>query len=196
MKIKNLNMTLEWNTIRSIPSFVEIDAPFPSYNIKIISNNETIHQINDLKYYIPVHEIEYKIINNSKKPKLISGYSKNKVSSEYVFDFLHNYSHFYQKFHKIGYHKNIIFQVDYNNDGKGDFQIEGEYNEIENLDKKLLFSKIYRSIDYLSAKLLIHKKYFIEKEIYSFLISGTFVGKKRRICKHGAHATRPILKQV
>ena len=172
MKIKNLNITLEWDTIRNIPSFVEVNAEFPSYNIKAISNNEIIHEINELKDYVPVHEIEYKIINNSKKPKLTSGYSKNKVSSKYIFDFYHNYSHFSQKFNKIGYHKNIILEVDYNNDGKGDFQIEAEYDEIDSIDKELLFSKIYRSSDYLNVKLLMHKKYFIEKEIYSFLISG------------------------
>ena len=171
MKIKNLNITLEWNTIRNIPSFVEVNAEFPSYNIKAISNNEIIYQINQLKDYIPIHEIEYKVINNSKKPKLISGYSKNKVSSRYIFDFLHNYSHFFQKYNKIGYHKNITFEVDYNNDGKGDFQIEAEYAEIEDINRDLLFSKIYRSSDYLNIKLLMHKKYLIEKEIHSFLIS-------------------------
>lgn len=173
MKIKNLNITLEWNTIRNIPSFVEVNAEFPSYNIKAISNNEIIYQVNNLKEYIPIHELEYKIINNSKKPKLISGYSKNKVSSKYIFDFSHNYTHFSQKYNKIGYHKNVIFEVDYNNDGKGDFQIEAQYDEIEGIDKDMLFSKIYRSSDYINVKLLIHKKYFMEKEIYSFLISGT-----------------------
>jgi hypothetical protein len=173
MKIKNLNITLEWNTIRNIPSFVEVNAEFPSYNIKAISNNEIIYHVNNLKEYIPIHELEYKIINNSKKPKLISGYSKNKVSSKYIFDFSHNYAHFSQKYNKIGYHKNVILEVDYNNDGKGDFQIEAQYDEIEGLDKDMLFSKIYRSSDYINVKLLIHKKYFMEKEIYSFLISGT-----------------------
>ena len=173
MKIKNLNITLEWNTIRNIPSFVEVNAEFPSYNIKAISNNEIIYQVNNLKEYIPIHELEYKIINNSKKPKLISGYSKNKVSSKYIFDFSHNYTHFSQKYNKMGYHKNIILEVDYNNDGKGDFQIEAQYDEIESLNKDTLFSKIYRSSDYINVKLLIHKKYFMEKEIYSFLISGT-----------------------
>lgn len=177
MKAKNLNLTLEWDTIRNIPSFVKINAEFPSYNIKVYSENEIIYEINELRNYIPIYEIEYKIINNSKKPKLISGYSKNKVSSQYIFNFEHNYSHFAKKYKKIGFYKNLNFQVDYNNDGKGDFEIEASYEEVENLNKDLLFSKIYRSSDYLNIKLLINKEYLIEKEIHSFLIFSTALNK-------------------
>jgi len=183
MKVKNLNLTLEWDTLRNIPSFLEIEAEFPSYNIKIYCENEIIYEINQLTNYIPAYEIEYKVINDSKKPKLISGYSKNKVSSKYIFDFDNNYSHFFKKYNKIGFYKNLNFEVDYNNDGKGDFEIEASYAEIENLTKDLLFSKIYRSNDYLSLKLLINKKYLIEKEIHSFLIftfaSNKYIGKEQ-----------------
>jgi hypothetical protein len=95
---------------------------------------------------------------------------KNQAKNIFKYNFENNYSKYKILNNKLGYFKKIKFEVDYNNDGKGDFEQEAEYAEIENLDKNILFNKIYRSSDYLAVKLLINKEYFKQQEVYSFLI--------------------------
>ena len=174
MKVKNLNLTLEWLTLRNIPDFLEIDQEFPSYNIKVKNENDyLIDQYLNLK--------DYEIIVNygwddsvdqrwTMKTKFKVDLLKNQAKNIFKYNFENNYSKYKKSNNKLGYFKKIKFEVDYNNDGKGDFYQEAEYAEIENLDKNTLFNKIYRSSDYLTVKLLINKEYFKQQEVYSFLI--------------------------
>ena len=61
MKVKNLNLTLEWQTIRNIPDFLKIDTHFPTYNVKVKNENDyLIHQNLNLNN----HEFIMEFINN------------------------------------------------------------------------------------------------------------------------------------
>jgi hypothetical protein len=171
MKVKNLNLTLEWQTIRNVPSFVEINCQFPSYNVKIKNENDNlIYQDLNLDYYEPIIELRSEFYDFVPKPKYHTEILKNQAKNIYKYNFENNYSKYKQLNKKLGYFKKIKFEVDYNNDGKGDFIQEAEYAEIENLNKSILFNKIYRSSDYITLKLLINKEYFKQQEVYSFLI--------------------------
>lgn len=171
MKVKNLNLTLEWETLRNIPNQVEVNHEFPSYNIKVKSKDNTLlYQILESKNYQPITECSWEKNENSRKPKLRVEILKNKAKNLFKYDFENNYSKYKELNNKLGFFKDLIFEVDYNNDGKGDFQLNAEYAEIENLDKNILFNKIYRSSDYITVKLLINKEYFKQKEVHSLLI--------------------------
>ena len=171
MKVKNLNLTLTWETLRNIPDFIEVDKEFPSYNIKIKDeNNCLIYNDLNLKIYESIMETYSEHLDFAPKPKSRTELSKNKSLSTFKYNFENNYLKYKELNNALGFFKKIIFEVDYNNDGKGDFQQEVEYAGIENLDKNTLFNKIYRSSDYLTVKLLINKEYFKQQEVYSFLI--------------------------
>lgn len=171
MKVKNLNLTLEWETLRSIPNEIEVDQQFPSYNVKVKNKDNTLlYQILESKDYEPITEYSWAKHEFAKKPKLQVEILKNKAKNLFKYDFENNYSKYKELNNKLGFFKDLVFEVDYNNDGKGDFQLNAEYAEIENLDKNILFNKIYRSSDYLTIKLLINKEYFKQQEVYSLLI--------------------------
>jgi len=174
MKVKNLNLTLEWLTLRNIPDFLEVDQEFPSYNIKVKNENDyLIDQYLNLKDYEII--VNYGWDNSvdqrwTMKTKFKVDLLKNQAKNIFKYNFENNYSKYKKLNNKLGYFKKIKFEVDYNNDGKGDFEQEAEYAEIENLDKNVLFNKIYRSSDYLTVKLLINKEYFKQQEVYSLLV--------------------------
>jgi hypothetical protein len=171
MKVKNLNLTLEWQTIRNIPDFLKIDTQFPTYNVKVKNENDyLIHQNLNLNNHEFIIESNLQCEDFMLKPKLSVEISKNKTKNIFKYNFENNYLKYKELNNKLGFFKKIKFEVDYNNDGKGDFEQEAEYAEIENLDKNILFNKIYRSSDYISVKLLVNKEYFKQQEIYSLLI--------------------------
>ena len=174
MKVKNLNLTLEWLTLRNIPDFLEVDQEFPSYNIKVkTQDNYLINQYLNLKDYELITNYSWDSMADERwtmKTKLKVDVLKNQAKNIFKYNFENNYSKYKILNNKLGYFKKIKFEVDYNNDGKGDFEQEAEYAEIENLDKNILFNKIYRSSDYLTVKLLINKEYFKQQEVYSLLV--------------------------
>ena len=171
MKVKNLNLTLEWQTIRNIPDFLKIDTHFPTYNVKVKNENDyLIHQNLNLNNHEFIMESNLQYEDFMLKPKLSVEISKNKTKNIFKYNFENNYLKYKELNNKLGFFKKIKFEVDYNNDGKGDFELKAEYAEIENLDKNILFNKIYRSSDYISVKLLVNKEYFKQEEIYSLLV--------------------------
>jgi hypothetical protein len=174
MKVKNLNLTLEWQTIRNLPAAqleFKIEDPFPTYNIKIKNENgNIIYSELNIDKHEPIQEILSEHLEEAKKPKFYGVFSNTKSKNKFIFNFKNNYLKYKEFNNKLGFYKKIYFDIDYNGDSIGDFILEGEYAEIEELNKNLLFNKIYRSSDYLSVKFLINKEYFKQKEIYSLLI--------------------------
>lgn len=182
MKIKNLDITLEWNTISNLFQFFDfdIDKGLPSYNVKIKDKDENVlFQKDNCDEYMTVIERSFEIIDPIYciKPKFIVGPSKNSKKSIFKYNFCDNYLKYKEINGQLGFFKKMFFHIDYNNDKKTDFIEEVEYEEVENLNKDLLFSKIYRSSDYLYLKLLFNKEYFKQKEIYSFLITSEVSNK-------------------
>jgi len=171
MKINNLNLTLEWDTLRKIPEYVEVFDDFPSYNIAVKDKNGNIVQkYFNIKNNEPLLERKFKAIKGIPKIKYFVNLSKNQIKSNFKYNFEDNYNKFKELNNKIGFFKELSFSIDYNNDDKEDFNVNVEYETIEDLNKNILFNKIYRSSDYVSAKLLINKEYFNQKNIHSFLI--------------------------
>jgi len=171
MKINNLNLTLEWDTLRKIPEYVEVFDDFPSYNIAVKDKNGNIVQkYFNIKNNEPLLERKFKAIKGIPKIKYFVNLSKNQIKSNFKYNFEDNYNKFKELNNKIGFFKELSFSIDYNNDDKEDFNVNVEYETIEDLNKNILFNKVYRSSDYVSAKLLINKEYFNQKNIHSFLI--------------------------
>ena len=171
MKVNNLNLTLEWDTIRNIPNYVEVSQEFPSYNISVKDKNDSlIEKFFNIKNNETILEKKAQKIRGVPKIKYFVNFSKNKVKSNFKYNFENNYNKYKEINNKIGFYKDLYFSVDFNNDGKGDFNVDVQYAEIEDLNKNLLFNKVYRSSDYLSIKLLINKEYFNSKNIESLLI--------------------------
>jgi len=67
----------------------------------------------------------------------------------------------------------LNFNVAYDNQDKQHFNLDVEYEMLEDIDKNILFNKIYRSDDFLSIKILSNKEYVESKGIYSYLILST-----------------------
>ena len=171
MKINNLNLTLEWDTLRNIPNYIQISQEFPSYNISVKDkNNNLIEKYFDIKNNEPFLEKKSRKISRIPKIKYFVNLSKNQIKSSFKYNFENNYNKFKELNNKLGFFKELLFSIDYNNDNKEDFNVSVEYQEIEDLNKNILFNKIYRSSDYIAVKLLINKQYFNEKNIHSFLI--------------------------
>ena len=141
MKVKNLNLTLEWQTIRNIPDFLKIDTHFPTYNVKVKNENDyLIHQNLNLNNHEFIMESNLQYEDFMLKPKLSVEISKNKTKNIFKYNFENNYLKYKELNNKLGFFKKIKFEVDYNNDGKGDFELKAEYAEIENLDKNIAYS--------------------------------------------------------
>jgi hypothetical protein len=171
MKINNLNLTLEWDTLRNIPNYIQISQEFPSYNISVKDkNNNLIEKYFDIKNNEPFLEKKSRKISRIPKIKYFVNLSKNQIKSSFKYNFENNYNKFKELNNKLGFFKELLFSIDYNNDDKEDFNVSVQYQEIEDLNKNILFNKIYRSSDYIAVKLLINKEYFNEKNIHSFLI--------------------------
>jgi len=170
MKINNLDLTFEWDTIRNIPEYFGIYENFPNYDV-IIKNteNESIQEFKNINDYNPAIDRSSRKIPGTPKIKFYSSVSKNKAKSIFKYDFINNYLKYKEFKNKLGFFKKLKFEIKYNKSEKT-FENEIEYDEIENLSKNLLLNKIYRSSDYVSIKMLINKDYFDEKNIFSFLI--------------------------
>lgn len=185
MKIKDINTIIKWQTIRQNFNGLDIDIPFPSYNIKIKHNDTIIEELNNLKEYIYTEDQYFLNYLESKKPKYFSQKSQNKIDAQYTFHFAKNYKIYKEKFNKLGFFKNIKLIVDYNNTQEIDYEFDLEYPDIENINNNLLFNKIYRSNDYLSIKFLINKIYLEEKEVDSILImSEAYVNSQNKKLKN------------
>lgn len=171
MKVNNLNLTFEWQTIRDVPVDIDIETKFPSYNIKVYDKNQIlIDKFLNIKNNEVIIESSYRTVPKIGKIKFFTNVSKNKILSKFKYDFENNYSKYKEINEKIGFYKELLFSISYENNNEKNFDINVEYDFIEELDKQILFNKIYRSSDYLSIKLLINKEYFSLKNIHSFLI--------------------------
>ena len=171
MKINNLNLTFEWDTLRKIPNYVQVFDEFPSYNIAVKDKDgNIIKKYFNIKNNEPFLERKFKKINGIPKIKYFVDLSKNQIKSSFKYNFESNYNKFKELNNKLGFFKELLFSIDYNNDDKEDFNVNVEYENIDDLNKNILFNKIYRSSDYVSVKLLINKEYFNQKNIHSFLI--------------------------
>lgn len=178
MKVNNFNLTLEWDTVRSIPNTISIEAPFPAYNVSVKDkNNNLIDKFLDIKNNEIIVETRSRKVSKIGKIKFFTDISKNKVKSNFKYNFENNYLKYKQINDKPGFYKDLVFCINYVNNVDKEFNINVEYDYIEEIDRNLLFNKIYRSSDYLSAKLLINKKYFISKNIYSILITSEVSNK-------------------
>ena len=170
MKINNFNLTFEWDTLRPIPDYFGIYEHFPSYDV-IIKNgeDELVQEFKNVEDYEPYIDHTARKIPGCPKIKFYSSVSKNKAKNIFKYNFINNFLKYKELKNKLGFFKKLKFQIKYNN-SINNFEKEIEYDEIENLNKNILFNKIYRSSDYMSAKMLINKNYFDEKNIHSFLI--------------------------
>lgn len=171
MKINNLNLTLQWETTRDIPESMIVDEKFPSYNIKIKDKYDNlIKEFFELCNHEKILDTEFVQIPKAPKVKYFINFSKTKVKSDFKYSFKDNYKDYKESNNKIGFYKEFHFFVDFNNNEKSNFNVAAEYAEVEDLDKNILFNKIYRSSDYLAIKFLIDKEYFNLKNIYSILV--------------------------
>jgi hypothetical protein len=171
MKINNLNLTFEWDTLRKIPNYVQVFDEFPSYNIAVKDKDgNIIEKYFNIKNNEPFLERKFKKIKGIPKIKYFVDLSKNQIKSNFKYNFENNYNKFKELNNKLGFFKELLFSIDYNNDDKEDFNVNVQYENIDDLNKNILFNKIYRSSDYISVKILINKEYFNQKNIHSFLI--------------------------
>jgi len=145
MKINNLDLTFEWDTIRNIPEYFGIYENFPNYDV-IIKNteNESIQEFKNINDYNPAIDRSSRKIPGTPKIKFYSSVSKNKAKSIFKYDFINNYLKYKEFKNKLGFFKKLKFEIKYNKSEKT-FENEIEYDEIENLSKNLLLNKIYRS---------------------------------------------------
>ena len=172
MKIKHINPTIEWQTIKNI-NFFNTNSKLPAYNITIKNEDTVLEQILDTKDYIYTEDRRFSDDINLKKPKFYSSQAKNSINHTYTFHFIKNYGIYKKIYNKLGFFKNLKFIIDYVDTPDIDYQFDIQYCEIENLNQNSLLNKIYRSNDLLSLKLLINIKHFQEKEISSILILGS-----------------------
>ena len=179
MKINNLDFNIEWFSSRILPDSVKIESDFPSYNITIKDEKdnliEQIININDFEKIIQVSS--RKINRKTPKIKFHVDFARNKVKNTFKYDFERNFNKYKEINNKIGFYKKFKFIINYNNTIPSNKLVDLEYMNIEDLDKNLLFNKVYRSSDYLSIKLIMNKLYFDSKEIKSFLIFSTVSNK-------------------
>ena len=190
MKINNLDFSIEWFSSRILPDSVEIESNFPSYNINIKDEeNNLIEQINNINDFEKIMQVTGRKVNlKTPKIKFRIDFEKNKVKNTFKYIFERNFNKYKEINNKIGFYKKFQFAINYNNynnDNNTDLTklVDLEYMDIVDLDKNLLFNKVYRGSDYLSIKLIINKTYFDSKEIKSFLIlsnaSNKFVKEKK-----------------
>jgi hypothetical protein len=179
MKINNFDLNIEWFSSRILPDSVEIESDFPSYNITIKDEKgnliEQINNINDFEKIVQVSSRKASL--KTPKIKYRVDFAKNKVKNTFKYNFERNFNKYREINNKIGFYKKFQFDINYNNTIPLNKLVDLEYMNIEDLDKNLLFNKVYRSSDYLSIKLIINKLYFDSKEIKSFLILSTVSNK-------------------
>jgi hypothetical protein len=103
-------------------------------------------------------------------PHLTVRPSNSLCLTEFKYEFENNYKKYKELNDKLGFFKKLKITIDYIKNNLEDFSVEAEYEEIKEINKNKLFEKIYRSSDYLSAKLVLNKDYVVEKDIYSLFI--------------------------
>lgn len=170
MKNKNLNIKLEWTTLLNPYISYEEIAEYPSFNLKLYNNNFLIQSFENLKNYTSIIEKSFTFSENAKKIKFNLDELKNKVKTSFIFSFEDNYLKYKTNNNKLGFYDSLNLQIEYNNSNQHNLNLDIQYDILDNLNKKLLFNKVYRSNDYFSVKFLINKDYNNEKEIYSLLI--------------------------
>jgi hypothetical protein len=171
MKNKSLDIKLEWVTsLNPYVSYEQI-TDYPSFNVKIYDkNNSLIKSSENLKDYISIIDKSFTFPENAKKLKFNKDEIKNKAKTNFTFLFEDNYLKYKINNNKLGFYDSLNVQIDYNNLDQYNLNLNVDYDIIEDLNKQLLFNKVYRSNDYFSVKLLINKEYNDQKEINSLLI--------------------------
>ena len=113
MKINNLNLTLEWDTLRNIPNYIQISQEFPSYNISVKDkNNNLIEKYFDIKNNEPFLEKKSRKISRIPKIKYFVNLSKNQIKSSFKYNFENNYNKFKELNNKLGFFKELLFSID------------------------------------------------------------------------------------
>jgi len=179
MKINNLDFNIEWFSSRILPDSVRIESDFPSYNISIKDQEDNlIEQINNINDFEKILQVTgRKVSLKTPKIKFHIDFEKNKVKNTFKYVFERNFNKYQEINNKIGFYKKFQFIINYNNNTNLTKLVDLEYMDIVDLNKNLLFNKVYRASDYLSVKLIINKTYFDSKEIKSFLILSTASNK-------------------
>jgi hypothetical protein len=173
MKNNNINIKLEWKTIlNSLGTLSKSSIP-PSFSVTLKDKDLIIDRFLNLNNHVIDNNKTFSSESNSKKLKYNRSEDRNKVNSSFDYLFENNFNKYKENNKKIGFYKNINFSVLYDNQDKQHFNLDVEYEMLEDIDKNILFNKIYRSDDFLSIKMLSNKEYLESKGIYSYLILST-----------------------
>jgi hypothetical protein len=173
MKNNNLNIKLEWKTIlNSLGTSSKISVP-PSFSVTLKDKDLIIDKFLNLNNHTIDNNKIFSSENNCKKLKYNRSQDRDNVNSSFDYLFENNFNKYKENNKKIGFYKNINFNVVYDNQDKQHFNLDVEYEMLEDIDKNILFNKIYRSDDFLSIKILSNKEYVESKGIYSYLILST-----------------------
>jgi len=173
MKNNNINIKLEWKTIlNSLGTLSKSSIP-PSFSVTLKDKDLIIDRFLNLNNHMIANYKTFSSENNSKKLKYNRSEDKNQVNSSFDYPFENNFNKYKENNKKIGFYKHINFSVLYDNQDKQHFNLDVEYEMLEDIDKNILFNRIYRSDDFLSIKMLSNKEYAESKGIYSYLILST-----------------------
>lgn len=173
MKNNNINIKLEWKTIlNSLGTLSKSSIP-PSFSVTLKDKDLIIDRFLNLNNHMIANDKTFSSENNSKKLKYNRSEDKNQVNSSFDYPFENNFNKYKENNKKIGFYKHINFSVLYDNQDKQHFNLDVEYEMLEDIDKNILFNRIYRSDDFLSIKMLSNKEYAESKGIYSYLILST-----------------------
>jgi len=173
MKNNNINIKLEWKTIlNSLGTLSKSSIP-PSFGVTLKDKDLIIDRFLNLNNHMIANYKTFSSENNSKKLKYNRSEDKNQVNSSFDYPFENNFNKYKENNKKIGFYKHINFSVLYDNQDKQHFNLDVEYEMLEDIDKNILFNRIYRSDDFLSIKMLSNKEYAESKGIYSYLILST-----------------------
>jgi len=173
MKNNNINIKLEWKTILNSLGTLSKSSTPPSFSVTLKDKDLIIDRFLNLNNHMIANDKTFSSESNSKKLKYNRSEDRNKVNSSFDYLFENNFNKYKENNKKIGFYKNINFSVLYDNQDKQHFNLDVEYEMLEDIDKNILFNKIYRSDDFLSIKILSNKEYAESKEIYSYLILST-----------------------
>jgi len=172
------DLIINWQTHRDLPSEIKIETEFPSYNVYVNDINQNLLEtfsnikneriIDNLKINSSIvggkgtRERPYSIVKN----KLQNTENFTLVENYFEYPFENNLLKFIKNNNKLGFYKNLNFDIEFNNKEKHKFEVEIEYASLTDLNN--LFKKVYRSNDNMSIKLLMDKT--IAEKVYSFLI--------------------------
>ena len=173
MKNNNINIKLEWKTILNSLGTSSKSSILPSFSVTLKDKDLIIDRFLNLNNHMIANNKIFSSENNSKKLKYNRSEDKDQVNSSFDYLFENNFNKYKENNKKIGFYKNINFSVLYDNQDKQYFNLDVEYEMLEDIDKNILFNKIYRSDDFLSIKMLSNKEYAESKGIYSYLILST-----------------------